>query len=161
MDAFAAQFASLPENSFVPETPEECIQALLEGTQRLGDVKKSLRRVDVDEQWIDEFVEQRGLEHIWNILESCAQYPERSKTTAMLKCIECTKAACAKPTAMNYFIRTNFVGRLVNGIHTCTHRRSYNYELILLSRFCKHEQFTSQTVHAYCTSRLNHHCLTM
>ena len=117
MESLAAQFESMPEVSFVPDTPQECIEALGEGTQRLVDVKKRLRHEDIDEQWMDEFVGEGGLELIWNILESCVQFSERSKTTAMLKCIECIKAACSKPSAMSYFIGKDFAIRLVNGMH--------------------------------------------
>ena len=116
MDSISGQFESIAE----VVTPGECIEALHDGTQRLVDVKKRLRHVDTDEQWMDEFVGEGGLELIWDILESCAQYSERSKTTAVLKCIECTKAACAKPSAMNYFIAASLVSRLVNGMHTST-----------------------------------------
>lgn len=109
-------FQSIPEVRLTPFTPGECIDALREGTQRVVDVKKRLRQIDIDEQWMEEFVTEGGLELIWTTFESCAEYLERTKTTAMLNCIECTKAACAKESAMNRLISSHFATCLVNGM---------------------------------------------
>ena len=108
--------------------PLACVQQLRDPT-RISVVKKRLRQPDVDEEWIGEFLQEGGLQAIWDVLEACGRH-DPPKTTAQLNCVECIKAVLTRPTAMDLMLRAEekFVHRLVLG--ECTQVMLFCYRTV-------------------------------
>ena len=128
------QFQSIGYDSFIDGSsldPTACVQQLRDPA-RISVVKKRLRQRDLDEEWIGEFLQEGGLQAIWDALEVCGRH-DPPKTTAQLKCVECIKAVLTRPTAMDFMLRAEdkFVHRLVLG--ECSLHSS---EIIQVPVFC-------------------------
>ena len=95
--------------------PLTCVQELRDPA-RISAIKKRLRQEDVDEEWMSVFLQEGGLQAVWDVMEACGRH-EPPMITAQLKCVECIKAVITRPTALDYMIRAEerYIHRLVMG----------------------------------------------
>ena len=95
--------------------PLTCVQELRDPA-RISAIKKRLRQEDVDEEWMSVFLQEGGLQAVWDVMEACGRH-EPPMVTAQLKCVECIKAIITRPTALDYMIRAEekYIHRLVMG----------------------------------------------
>ena len=128
------QVESFPSNSRASlegSDPELCI-VLFNSTLNFHGLKK--RITSADKQWIKEFLEQEGLETLFDALATLGTKGFNTSTALMdavqqLECISCIKTIMSRSCGMEHILTNGekFVNRLIEGTVTSS------YETIKLS----------------------------
>ena len=113
---------SLPA-SLEGSDPELCI-ALFKSTLNFHGLKK--RITSADKKWTEEFLEQEGLETLFDALATLSIKGFNTSTALMdavqqLECINCIKTIMSRSCGMEHILTNGekFVKRLIEGIANC------------------------------------------
>ena len=118
------QLAQLPA-SLEGSDPELCI-VLFKSTPNFHGLKK--RITSADKKWIEEFLQQDGLEILFDALATLGTKGFNTSTAMMdavqqLECISCIKTIMSRSCGMEHILMNGekFVNRLIEGIATHIH----------------------------------------
>lgn len=124
--------AELPA-SLEGSDPELCI-VLFKSTLNFHGLKK--RITSADSKWIEEFLQQGGLETLFDALATLGTKGFNTSTALMdavqqLECISCIRTIMSRKCGMEHILTTGekFVNRLIEGKQNCE-SHSLNHKLI-------------------------------
>jgi len=106
----------LHEATFENKPPETCLE-LFEATLNFIALKNRVQKAD--QKWIEEFLEQGGLEKVFETLAMISNKDSLGLSDAMreLECVQCIKSIMNHQFGMEYVIRAEkkFIYKLTQG----------------------------------------------